>query len=317
VPRTPRAFVFALALVARAAVTPAQTVIPAPVAAAADVERARAAFGRGVLLAQQDRWSEALDAFRESRRAADRPRTAFNVGLALQHLGRLRDARAALRECIAMPGVLAEADLAADANALEAEVSRSLARLRLVMEPANAEVRVNAEVMADDRGEPLRNLALDPGSQEVEVSAPGLAPQRFTIAPHSGESLQRRVNLAVVPGRVAVNVEQHEATVSIDDEVVGHGSTVWQGSPGAHRVRVEAEGYRPYRRPVTVVAGGDLRVEVSLATLRAPWFQSPWLWGGVGLAVVGGVVAALLIERTAAPDGGNTQQVFQGATVRW
>jgi hypothetical protein len=216
-----------------------------------------------------------------------------------------------------MPGVVAEADLIADATALEREVRRQLATLRLVMEPPTAEVRVNAEVMPDGRGEAMRAIELNPGSQEVEVSAPGVAPQRFTISPRRGEELLRRVNLAVVPGRVAVSVDQREATVSIDDEVVGHGNTVWQGAPGAHRVRVEAEGYRPYRRPVTVVAGGDLRVEVTLASARAPWFQSPWLWGGIGLAVIGGVVAALLIEHDGAPDGGSTQQVFQGASVRW
>jgi len=293
----------------------AQTVTAAP--SASEVELARAAFARGVLLAQQDRWSQALEEFRQSRRHADRPRTAFNEGLALQHLERYREARAALRECIAMPGVLAEADLVTDAHALEAQVGRSLARLRLVVAPPDAEVRVNSQVLPDGRGEPLRELDIDPGRQEVEVSSNGLMTQRFTVALRPGESLQRRVDLAVVPGRVAVNVDRPEATVSIDDEVVGHGSTVWQGSPGAHRVRVEAEGFRPYRRPVTVSAGGDLRVEVTLSTLRSPWYQSPWLWSAVGVAVVGAVLAVVFIDRSAPLDGGSTQQVLQGATVRW
>jgi hypothetical protein len=299
-----------LALLVRVGALHAQT-------PAAPVELARAAFQRGVLLAQQEHWYEALGAFRESRRHADRPRTAFNVGLALHRLGQFREARAALRECIAMPGVTAEADLVADANALEAEVGRSLARLRLVVAPPNAEVRVNGDVFADGRDQPIREIDLDPGTRQIEVSSLGLATQRFSIDLRTGDSIQRRVDLAVIPGRVAVSVDQREATVSIDDEVVGHGTTVWQGSPGPHRVRVEADGYRTFRRPVTVVAGGDLRVEVTLASARTPWFQSPWLWGGVGLAVIGGVVAALLIERSAAPDGGSTQQVLQGAMVRW
>ncbi len=298
-----------LALLVRVGALHAQTATP--------VELARANFQRGVLLAQQEHWSEALQAFTESRRHADRPRTAFNAGLALRRMGRFREARAVLRECIAMPGVTAEADLVADANALEAEVDRSLSHLRLVVAPASAEVRVSGTVFADGRDQPIRELDLDPGTWEIEVSSPGLATQHFSVGMQSGKSVQWRVDLAVVPGRIAVNVDQREATVSIDDEVVGHGTTVWQGAPGPHRVRVEADGYRTFRRPVTVVAGGDLRVEVALSSARTPWFQSPWLWGGVGLAVIGGVVAALLIERSAAPDGGSTQQVLQGAMVRW
>lgn len=304
-----------IALLSLGASAHAQTAATA--AASSDVELARVAFARGVLLAQQERWSQALEEFRQSRRHADRPRTAFNVGLALQHLERYREARAALRECIAMPSVLAEPDLVTDAHALEAQVGRSLARLRLVLAPADAEVRINSQVIPEGRGEPLRELDIDPGRQEVEVSANGVTTQRFTVALRSGESLQRRVDLAVVPGRVAVSVDQPEASVSIDDEVVGHGSTVWQGSPGAHRVRVEADGYHSFRRPVTVTAGGDLRVEVTLSPLRNPWYQSPWLWSGVAVAVTGAVLAAVFLHDTQGPDGGSTQQVLQGATVRW
>ena len=303
-----------LALLLHGAASPAQ---PVPAVAPSDVEIARLAFARGVLLAQQDRWSQALEEFRLSRRHSDRPRTAFNVSLALEHLERYREARAALRECISMPGVLAEADLVTDAQTLEAMVVRSLARLRLVVAPANAEVRVNSRVILDGRDEPVRELDIDPGQQEVEVAVAGVPTQRFVVSLRPGESLQRRVDLAVLPGRIAVTVDQRDAVVSIDDEVVGHGNTAWQGSPGAHRVRVEAEGFRPFRRPVVVSVGGDLRVEVALAPSRTPWIQSPWLWSAVGLAVAGGVLAAVLIEHSTAPDGGSTQQVFQGATVRW
>lgn len=309
--RPPRvtALALSLALLVRAAAPHAQT-------PPADVGRARAEFARGVLLAQQERWSEALEAFVASRGYADRPRTAFNVGLAYNHLGRFRAARAALRECIAMPGVLAEANLVADAHALDDEVRQRLAHLRLVVSPAGALVRVNGDERNEDRGAPVRELDLDPGREVIEISAPGLATQQFSLSLVSGESVQQRVDLAVIPGRVAVNVDQGTATVSVDDEVVGHGPTLWHGAPGAHRVRVEADGYQPFHRPVTVVAGGELRIEVTLAQ-RTRWYQSPWLWGGVGLAIAGGVLVAWMVERSGAPDGGSTQQVLQGAMVRW
>lgn len=300
----------ALALLARGGLARAQT--------PPDLEGARSSFTRGVMLAQQERWSQALEEFRRSRRLADRPRTAFNEGLALQHLERYREARAALRECIAMPGVVAEADLVADAHALDEQVTRALVRLRLVVAPADAEVRVNGQVIDDDRGQPMRELDIDPGRQVVEVSAPGLAAQRFEVNLHEHESLQRRVDLAVIPGRVAVRVEPRDATVSVDDEVVGHGDTAWQGSPGVHRVRVEAPGFAAYRRPVTVTAGADLRVEVSLTSSEVPWHRRWWVWTAAGaVAVAGAVVAAAFIEREGPADGGSTQQVLQGVTLRW
>lgn len=308
-PRPLHALALSLALLARAAASHAQTT-------PAQVEQARLAFAHGVLLAQQERWSAALQAFEASRAHVDRPRTAFNVALALHNLRRFREARDVLRACIAMPSIVAEADLVADANALEAEVRGRLAHLRLVVTPPGAEVRINDDVVAGHRGEPVRELDLDPGRQVLAVSAPGLAPQRIDLNPDSGDNLQLRVDLNVIPGRVAVNVDRREATVSVDDEVVSRGSTVWHGAPGTHRVRVEADGYQPFHRPVNVVAGAELRIEVTLAQ-RTRWYQSPWFWGGVGLAVAGGVLVAWMVERTGAPDGGSTQQVLQGAMVRW
>lgn len=280
-----------------------------------DVEAARRAFDRGVLLAQQGRWSEALEEFRRSRSLADRPRTAFNVALALDRLQRYREARAALESCLGMPGVTAESDLMVDAQRLLSQVRRSLATLTLAVAPGGAEVRINSAVIPGEGT--LRTLDIDPGRQALEVTAPGMAAQSFELVARPGERLSRRVDLAVVPGRVAVNIDNPSAEVSIDDEVVGHGTTLWQGAPGLHRLRVEFEGYRPYRRAVMVTPGGELRFEVTMQRARSPWYASPVLWSVVGAAVVGGILAAVLIERTAAPDGGTTGQVFQGATVRW
>ena len=203
---------------------------------------ARGAFEHGVLLAQHDRWSEALEAFQRSRQLMDRPRTAFNAAYALQRLGRYRQANAVLAECLGMPSVTAESDLIVDAHTLQDQVRASLATLELAVAPAESEVRADGSLLPGSGT--LRTLSIDPGMQTIEVTAEGMAPQRFELSAHPGEHLVRRVDLAVVPGRIHVRVDRNDATVSVDDEVVGHGTTAWQGNPGTHRIRVEAEGFR-------------------------------------------------------------------------
>lgn len=288
---------------------------PTRPAAADAVGQSREAFRRGVALAQQDRWTEALEEFRRSRALADRPRTAFNVALALQRLGRYREALGPLEECLRMPSAGAEADLVDDARNLLTQVGGSLATLTLAVAPGHAEVRINDELIPG--AGTLRTLAIDPGRQILDVSAPGVTPQRLEVVTRSGDRVSRRVDLAVVPARLAVTVTPPDATVSLDDEPIGHGTTAWQGSPGVHRLRVESPGYRSYRRPVSLSPGGEVRLDVALVRVGSPWYASPILWTGVGLAVAGGVLAAVLIERTAEADGGTTGRILQGYTVAW
>ena len=293
----------------------AQTADATPTPPALDA--AREEFQRGVALSQTQRWSEAVEAFRRSRALIDRPRSAFNMALALQHLGRMREARQALHQCLAMPETGADAGLQHDAEALLAAVRAAVGTLYLAVAPPVAEARVDGERQLGDGG--TRTLDIDPGRHVVSLAAEGLSTQEFILQVAPGERVVRRVDLATRPARVRVMPSVGDATVSLDDDVVGRGRSVeWTGPPGTHRLRVEAPGYVPQRRPISVGPGESAQVLIELERERT-LTRNPWFWTGLGVGVAAAVtvVALLVVSTTDAPDGGTTSQVFQAGRVAW
>ena len=72
--------------------------------------------------------------------------------------------------------------------------------------------------------------------------------------------------------------------------------------PGNYEVRVELAGYLEAGRQVNVVAGRDARVSLTLVK-ETSIAESPWLWGAVGAAVVGGVLAGVLLATRGPGEG--------------
>lgn len=281
------------------------------------ITSARVEFERGVALAQSQRWSEAVEAFRRSRAQVDRPRSAFNMALALQRLGRMREARQALHQCLAFGETGSDAALRRDAESLLVAVGAAVATLYVAVAPGTAELRVDGERQVGDGA--IRTLDVDPGRHQVSLSAEGLATQEFVIEPAPGERLVRRVDLATRPVRLRVSSSLADAAVSVDDDLIGRGRSVeWSGPPGAHRLRVEAPGYRTERRPLQLGPGETAQVVIELQRERT-LARNPWLWVGVGAGVVAvaTTIALLVISSPGPLDGGSTGQVFQAAGVQW
>jgi hypothetical protein len=225
----------------------------------------------------------------------------------------MRDARQALHQCLALPETSADAGLRHDAETLLASVSAAVATLSVAVAPAAAELRVDGELQPGDGA--VRTVDVDPGRHQVALSAEGLSAQEFVVEPAPGERIVRRVDLATRPVRLRVAASVAEATVSLDDDVIGRGRAVeWNGPPGAHRLRVEAAGYRTERRPLRMAPGESAQVVIDLERERT-LARNPWLWVGVGAGVAAiATTVALLVISTAGPlDGGSTGQVFQAA----
>ena len=58
--------------------------------------------------------------------------------------------------------------------------------------------------------------------------------------------------------------------------------------PGSWTLHAQAPGHRPSDQRFDVRAGEDRAMSVVLEA-ETPWWQSPWFWGAVGIAVAGGV----------------------------
>ncbi len=273
---------------------------------------AQTRFEQGIALAQQQRWAEALAAFERSRATADRPSTAFNEALALQHLGRVIEARRALDQCLAMPDAVADPELVRDATAVLATVRAAIAAVTLTVAPERAELRVDG-APAGPIG-PSRSLELDPGSHVLNATAPGFVSQDVTLRLSPGERASRSITLLPAAARLSVVATPSDAAVLIDGTLAGRGTASWEGPPRSLGVRITAAGHVAAERTLVLEPGEHARLAITLTRESRPVTANPWLWIGVGagVAAVVTVVALLVIHPTADADGGTANRVFSG-----
>ncbi len=273
---------------------------------------AQAHFEQGLALARQQRWAEALAAFERSRATTDRPSTAFNAALALQHLGRVIEARRALEQCLAMPDAAADPELIRDATAVLATVRAAIATVTLSVAPERAELRVDGT--PNSLLGPSRSLELDPGSHALNASAPGFVAQDLTLRLSPGDRESRSITLSPQPARLSIVAMPSGATVLIDGTLVGRGTAAWEGPPRTLGVRISAAGHATTERSVVLEPGEHSHLAITLTREARPLTANPWLWIGVGtgVAAVVTVVALLLIHPTADADGGTANRVLSG-----
>lgn len=303
----PRTLLVGFALAAVPALCSAQR---APSAVAPAEEGARAAFDEGVARARESRWAESLAAFQRSRALVDRPRTALNVALALRQLGRLRDARQTLRECLAMPAASSEPDVARDAALLLNVVVDAIATLTLTVSADPLTARVDGVVAPVPR-----QLELDPGEHLVELASPGRVTERFTVEVAPGARVSRSVELRPEPASLALSATPADARLYVDGALIGRGSAAWSGPPGERRVRAAREGYVDLSRAVTLSPGERATESLTLSPRPRPLASRPWFWVGVGVAaaVIAGATTAAVLLAPGEPayTGGSTGTVLR------
>ncbi len=190
-----RSIALALALGASAAApAAAQDAAPPEAAETASAEvmsRARELFGQGVELTRQDRWGEALVYFRRSLALVERANTLFNIAGILVRLGRGREAVEHYQRYLRV----APADDPDRAAALAAlETARgALARLRIVVTPEAAELRVDGLRIEGEGG--TRELVLDPGEHVLDLHVAGYHREVLRVSLLPGVEGERRVEL--------------------------------------------------------------------------------------------------------------------------
>jgi hypothetical protein len=285
---------------------PAPTPAEAESASAPDPQEARARelFQQGVALSRTEQWAEALARFRASAAIVERPSTLLNIATALQRLGRARECIAAIdRYFLIAP----ETDIEprARAAALRTAMQESLARVALAVLPADAEVLVDGEPV-DARY--VGQLSLDPGTHAFLIQREGHLPARFTLDLAPGASTSRAVTLAArpaEPARLEVSTQVVGARIEVDGDVIGTDEIELELLPGAHVVRVVANGWEPFERTLRIEAGTRQRVVAQLS--RPGACQSvecePAFWIVTGLVVAGGAAAAIALPFVLASEG--------------
>lgn len=101
---------------------------------------------------------------------------------------------------------------------------------------------------------PLRRKALPPGTHHLLVSRLGFMAFEQPVEIQSGETTEIIVDLLPVSG--VVHIESYRsARVFVDDRLVGTSPVEIEVTPGPHRIRVEASGYRSYEEQLDLAAG--------------------------------------------------------------
>jgi hypothetical protein len=163
---------------------------------AQNAQQARALFEQGLSAADAQRWEQAADLFRQSRAIVDRPSTAYNLAVALEHLGRAREALESLADYFRMSN--AEESRYARATALRAELDARVARVVLTVTPDTARVEVDGALREGTGAQ--RELVLDEGDHVFTISAEGLAPQTVRLSLARGTRTAREVALVAATG---------------------------------------------------------------------------------------------------------------------
>jgi hypothetical protein len=278
---------------------------------------ARALFERGIALTNEERWGEALEYFRRSRAQVDRPSTAFNMAVALLHLGRPTEGLSTLDEYLrASEDDPREVARREEARELLELALRSIAKLTLTIDPPSALVRIDGVLHGGEGA--TRELQIDPGTHSVSVGADGYTSSTFELSALDGELLAREVRLEEVvrPARLRVTTGIDAARILVDGAEVGQGAWMGDLEPGEHRIEVRADGHETFRKTVALSRAERLDVRASLVPRGSgTWIESPWLWIVGSVLVVGagvGVGVALATSGSASPYGGSTGVVLEG-----
>jgi tetratricopeptide (TPR) repeat protein len=232
---------------------------PGGVAAQGASDEAREQFLQGVQMADDQRWAEAVQHFRQSRALLERDSTVFNLAVALFRLGKYGEAVAAFEDFLEMSeGDAAAAKARAEAQSFMRRAKSSMARVVLEVSPADATVAVDGEPM-EGQGT-RRELSLDPGSRRLRIEAPNHLAQTLKLSLLSGSEATTRVELVPLMGDLDRQAQREESA----------------------RRAAAAEAAADGRGGVTYAADGSPMDDGS----RRPLIKNPWFWVAAGAVLV-------------------------------
>jgi len=186
----PNAVVVAMLLAGRAASAQSEE-SPATLSPGRRDARARAAFERGISLADRLQWSEAAAAFEQSFDLVPRPATLMNLGLAHRALGRYAQAIDELSRFVAQIDTAPE--IALQMRTIITEMRARLATVTIHTVPTVATLTVD-----DAMRTPGDAFVADPGRHVVAAAAQGFRRNVQTLGLHAGERRVFEIRLEAV-----------------------------------------------------------------------------------------------------------------------
>ena len=308
-------------------------VVPS-VASADDAATAKEAFTRGLELAKEQKWGEALDAFETAARAKPHALTTYNAAVAERALSRYTRARvrfaAALEEDKAAGGTQLSQSYKDDSKTFLAELDALLVHVDVTVDPADASLAVDgrpltwttpertsalagvAQPGAGERvGKKSFEVVVDPGAHVFTVTKEGFqtVATKEDLVPGSKKTLA--LSLTAMPGKIRVDASTGGSAVRVDDVDVGLAPLLLDRPAGEYRIDVRKAGYVPYVTKVSLQPGQRTDI-LARMTEDPPLTKRWWFWTSIaGAVAVGVVVAVIIVANNAEYDGGNQGWVAQ------
>jgi hypothetical protein len=247
------------------------------------------------------RYDDAVVAYRDSYALVSSPALLYNQARAHQALG---DWAQAL-EFYERFDVEAPADLKAKVPRLAGLVEEAKLRVATLTVSTTAD---GAQVILDDRivgttplAKPIKTTArrvvlrltstkYAPFKRELDLKGGGAATVDVELLPKETSGV-----IAIASNVVA--------RASLDGKVVGDTPAEIATPAGTHLVRLERDGFEPRESSVVVAAGSQKTVNVTLEKappITAKW----WFWTGIGVVVLGGVAAVVVLTSERSPGEG-------------
>ncbi|HSA24258.1 MAG TPA: TonB-dependent receptor, partial [Myxococcota bacterium] len=148
--------------------------------------------------------------------------------------------------------------------AVRGELARLVGRLRVLGEPAGAEVRVEDPAGTLVRALPAE-LEVSPGAVRVVITREGFQPLERSVRIEVGQTESLEVSLAPQTGTLLVESAERDALILVDGKPAGFTPAVLDRLPvGRHEVVVRQDGFLPFRTEVEVAPDARVVVEATL-----------------------------------------------------
>jgi hypothetical protein len=271
---------------------------------------AKEAYDSGELLVANGDFTGALTKLRQAYDASKDARLLYEMALCEKELRRYAPMQSLLQQYLRDAEGSIPADIRAAVDDALAAIKSLVATVTVTSLEPEATVLVDGEVVGVT---PIpAPLTVDLGKHVIVAKKAGFDSNEQTIDALGGSAIS--VTLVLIAQAHAAQLvvrSDAEATVKIDDRVVGAGHFEGQLDPGTHALQLSERGKEPYRAVIELHDGETRTVEVTLADQKhAPW---PWVVGGAVLAA-GAAVAIYFIanprDETVGPPPGKLGTVY-------
>lgn len=217
----------------------------------------------------QGRFEQSLQLYQAAYDLFPDPRFLFNIGLAHEKTFDYEACAITFAQYLKEANKASEKVRAQAEERLHACVDRAEIPVRLTSVPNNAAIFVGDGSKRELRGRTPLDLRLPPGPHVLSAEMGGYITGEQSIEITPGERPQLDFVLEKL-STLRVEVDPANAQISIDDLPAEPAPLVRQVAKGTHTVRVTKEGYESVTRDVSIEAGREVSLVLSLRASTQP-----------------------------------------------